>query len=86
MAPGEITDVPALDPDSRAGQIVKAYEKGVAEQTIRAGRRAPWRNPKGRLSMTNDLIDMMSVLEARVAALEAGKVAPKKPAPEAARR
>jgi hypothetical protein len=31
--------------------------------------------------MTNDLGDRMSALEARVAALEAGKLAPKKPAP-----
>src|SRR6202040_3640671 len=41
----------------------------------------PSRNAKRRLSMTNDLGDRLSALEARVAALEAGKLAPKKPAP-----
>jgi hypothetical protein len=32
IALGELTDVPALDPDSPAGQIVKAYEKALEKE------------------------------------------------------
>jgi hypothetical protein len=32
MALGELTDIPVLDPNSPAGQIVKAYEKALGKE------------------------------------------------------